>query len=224
MRTISIKVIIIAIAGILPFAGCERISKTAKGTVIGAGAGALAGAVIGKAAGNTTTGAIVGAAVGGATGAAIGNYMDRQARELEEDLEGATVERVGEGIKVTFDSGILFEVDSYTLSGASKNEIADLSEILQKYEDTNIMFSGYTDNTGSEDYNQELSEQRAKSVAEYAAFTGVSGNRITIIGYGESDPVASNSTVEGRSKNRRVEVAIWANDELKEAAEKGEIQ
>ncbi len=224
MRTISIKVIIIALAGLLPFTGCERISKTAKGTVIGAGAGALAGAVIGKAAGNTTTGAIVGAAVGGATGAAIGNYMDRQARELEEDLDGATVERVGEGIKVTFDSGILFEVDSYTLSGASKNEISKLSEVLQKYEDTNIMFSGYTDNTGSEDYNQKLSEQRAKSVAEYTAFTGVSGERMTIIGYGENDPVASNSTVEGRSKNRRVEIAIWANDELKEAAEKGEIQ
>lgn len=224
MRTISFKIIIIAIAGLLPFTGCERISKTAKGTVIGAGAGALAGAVIGKAAGNTTTGAIVGAAVGGATGAAIGNYMDRQARELEEDLDGATVERVGEGIKVTFDSGILFEVDSYTLSGASKNEIAKLAEVLQKYEDTNIMFSGYTDNTGSEDYNQKLSEQRAKSVAEYTAFTGVSGERMTIIGYGESDPVASNETVEGRSKNRRVEVAIWANDELKEAAEKGDIQ
>ncbi len=169
MKTIS-RLSIFALILTLPFLGCDTISKTAKGTAIGAAAGALAGAVIGKAAGNSTTGAIIGAAVGGASGAAIGNYMDRQSRELEEDLEGAKVERVGEGIKITFDSGILFDVNSYQLKEASKENIADLSEILQKYEDTNIMFSGYTDNTGSEEYNQKLSEDRAKAVAEYAAY------------------------------------------------------
>ena len=204
-------------------AGCDSISKTAKGTVIGSGAGALAGAIIGKAAGNSTTGAIVGAAVGGASGAAIGNYMDKQSRELEEDLENANVERVGEGIKVTFDSGILFELNSSDLSEASKEEIAELSNVLKKYEDTNIMFAGYTDSSGPEDYNQELSEERAKSVAEYAAFVGVDPERMTITGYGESDPVASNDTQYGRQQNRRVEVAIWANDELKDAAEDGAI-
>jgi len=223
MKTIS-RLSIFALILTLPFLGCDTISKTAKGTAIGAAAGALAGAVIGKAAGNSTTGAIIGAAVGGASGAAIGNYMDRQSRELEEDLEGAKVERVGEGIKITFDSGILFDVNSYQLKEASKENIADLSEILQKYEDTNIMFSGYTDNTGSEEYNQKLSEDRAKAVAEYAAFTGVEGDRMTIIGYGESDPVADNSTATGRQQNRRVEIGIWANDELKEAAEKGDIE
>lgn len=223
MKTIS-RLSIFALILTLPFLGCDSISKTAKGTAIGAAAGALAGAVIGKAAGNSTTGAIIGAAVGGASGAAIGNYMDRQSRELEEDLEGAKVERVGEGIKITFDSGILFDVNSYQLKDASKENIAELSEILQKYEDTNIMFSGYTDNTGSEEYNQKLSEDRAKAVAEYAAFTGVEGDRMTIIGYGESDPVADNSTSTGRQQNRRVEIGIWANDELKEAAEKGEIE
>lgn len=223
MKTLS-RLSIFALILTLPFIGCDSISKTAKGTAIGAAAGALAGAVIGKAAGNTTNGAIIGAAVGGASGAAIGNYMDRQSRELEEDLEGAKVERIGEGIKITFDSGILFDVNSYQLKGASKENIAELSEILQKYEDTNIMFSGYTDNTGSEEYNQKLSEDRAKAVAEYAAFTGVDAERMTIIGYGESDPVADNSTAAGRQQNRRVEIGIWANEKLKEAAEKGEIE
>lgn len=222
MKTLS-RLSIFALILTLPFIGCDSISKTAKGTAIGAAAGALAGAVIGKAAGNTTNGAIIGAAVGGASGAAIGNYMDRQSRELEEDLEGAKVERIGEGIKITFDSGILFDVNSYQLKDASRENIAELSEILQKYEDTNIMFSGYTDNTGSEEYNQKLSEDRAKAVAEYAAFTGVDAERMTIIGYGESDPVADNSTAAGRQQNRRVEIGIWANEKLKEAAEKGEI-
>ena len=187
-------------------------------------AGALAGAIIGKAAGNTTTGAIAGAAVGGATGAAIGNYMDRQSREMEEDLENAKVERVGEGIKITFDSGILFELNSSELSAASKQEIAKLSEILKKYEDTNILFAGHTDSSGSDEYNLELSQERAKSVAAYTASLGVDAERMTITGYGESTPIASNETVEGRQQNRRVEVAIWANDKLKEAAEKGEIE
>ncbi|MBO6571071.1 OmpA family protein [bacterium] len=223
MKTLS-RLSIFALILTLPFIGCDSISKTAKGTAIGAAAGALAGAVIGKAAGNTTNGAIIGAAVGGASGAAIGNYMDRQSRELEEDLEGAKVERIGEGIKITFDSGILFDVNSYQLKDASRENIAELSEILQKYEDTNIMFSGYTDNTGSEEYNQKLSEDRAKAVAEYAAFTGVDAERMTIIGYGESDPVADNSTAAGRQQNRRVEIGIWANEKLKEAAEKGEIE
>lgn len=224
MRTYSIKLFTLLLLTSLTFTACDSISKTAKGTAIGASAGALAGALIGKAAGNTTTGAIAGAAVGGATGAVIGNYMDRQSRELEEDLEGAKVERVGEGIKVTFDSGILFEINSYQLSDVSKEEIAKLSEILEKYEDTNIMFAGYTDNTGREEYNLKLSEDRAKAVAEYAAFTGVDATRMTITGYGIADPVADNATAEGRAENRRVEVAIWANDKLKKAAEKGEIE
>lgn len=217
------KYTFLLIFSLLLTVGCSEWSKTAKGGTIGAGAGALAGAVIGKAAGNTAAGAIIGAAVGGAAGAAIGNYMDRQAREIEEDLEGAKVERIGEGIKITFDSGILFDVNSYELKDQSKEDIANLSEILKKYEDTNIMFAGHTDNTGSEEYNQDLSEKRAQSVAEFAAFTGVDPERMTIVGNGESDPIADNSTVEGRAQNRRVEIAIWANEELKKAAEKGNL-
>jgi len=217
------KYTLLLVLSLLLTVGCNEWSKTAKGGTIGAGAGALAGAVIGKAAGNTAAGAIIGAAVGGAAGAAIGNYMDRQAREIEQDLEGAKVERIGEGIKITFDSGILFDINSYELKGESREDIANLSEILKKYEDTNIMFAGHTDNTGSESYNQDLSEKRAQSVAEFTAFTGVNAERMTIVGHGESDPIADNSTVEGRAQNRRVEIAIWANEELKKAAEKGEL-
>lgn len=224
MKSKLFRITLLSILLILPFSACQNWSKTAKGTVIGASAGALAGAVIGKIAGNTTTGAIAGAAVGGSAVAIIGNYMDRQSRELEEDLEGAKVERVGEGIKITFDSGILFDINSSTLKPASQDNIAKLSEILKKYEDTEILFAGHTDSSGSNEYNQALSERRAKSVAEYAAFTGVDATRMTIIGFGEEQPISSNDTVQGRTENRRVEVAIWANEKLKKAAEKGEIQ
>ena len=203
---------------------CKNWSKTAQGGAIGAGAGALAGAVIGEVTGdNTVEGAIIGAAVGGAAGAAIGNYMDRQAREMRKDLENAKIERVGEGIKITFDSGILFDVDSYTLREQSRENIAELADILKKYEDTNILFAGHTDSTGPEDYNQELSEKRAKSVARYTSFLEVNAKRFTIIGYGETQPVATNETSEGRQQNRRVEIAIYANEELKEAAKSGEL-
>ena len=218
------QLLVLFLAGALLVTGCDTISKTAKGTAIGASAGALAGALIGKAAGNTTVGAITGAAVGGATGAAIGNYMDRQSRELEKDLEGAKVERVGEGIKITFDSGILFDINSSDISAASKAEIAKLADVLKKYEDTDIMFAGHTDASGSEEYNQTLSEKRAAAVAEYTALAGVDAERMTIVGFGETDPIADNDTEEGRIPNRRVEVAIWANDKLKKAAEKGEIE
>lgn len=205
------------------FQGCKNWSKTAKGGAIGAGAGGLAGAVIGKVAGNTVTGAIIGAAVGGAAGAAIGNYMDRQAEELDQELENAEVERVGEGIKITFDSGILFDFDSYALRPASRENIRELSDVLKKYEDTKILFAGHTDSKGSEEYNQQLSEDRAKAVASFTAEQGVASDRMIITGYGESDPVADNSTEAGRQKNRRVEIAIYANEELKERAKDGEL-
>ncbi len=223
MRSLRFKSLAVILLLLLPFASCKNWSKTAKGTTIGASAGALAGAIIGKAAGSTTTGAIVGAAVGGATGAAIGNYMDKQAEELEEELQNAEVERIGEGIKITFDSGILFDTESYVIKDPSKRDLEDLARVLKKYEDTNIMFGGHTDSRGSESYNQDLSEQRARSVAEFMAFIEVDPERMTIVGYGENQPVATNDTPEGRQQNRRVEVAIWANDDLKEAAKNGKI-
>lgn len=215
-------ILCISLMGIM-FQGCKNWSKTAKGGAAGAGAGGLAGAIIGKAAGNTVTGAIIGAAVGGAAGAAIGNYMDRQAKEMEDELENAEVERVGEGIKITFDSGILFDFDSYELRAASRENIEELADILQDYEDTEIMFAGHTDSQGSEEYNQRLSENRAKAVAGYASQQGVPSNRMIITGFGEEEPVADNSTEAGQQKNRRVEIAVYANEELKERAKEGEL-
>ncbi len=203
--------------------GCQEWSNTAKGAVIGAAGGALAGAVIGNIAGDTVTGAIIGAAVGGAAGAAIGNYMDRQAEELEEELENADVERIGEGIKITFDEGILFDFDSAQLRPDVKQEIEDLASVLKEYEETEIIFAGHTDSVGDEDYNQELSLNRAKSVALYTAEQGVDATRFQIVGYGEEQPIADNSTEYGRQQNRRVEIAIIASEELKEMAEDGEL-
>jgi outer membrane protein OmpA-like peptidoglycan-associated protein len=200
--------------------GCAEWNRTGKGAAIGAGAGAAAGGLIGVATGHTVAGILIGAVVGGAAGAFIGNYMDKQAAEIERDIEGAKVERVGEGIKITFSSGILFDVDQSTVKGQYKNELTELSRILNKYEDTNIMLVGYTDSTGSEEYNLELSKKRADSVANYLATQNVKSERFTTEGYGEAQPVATNETEAGRAQNRRVEVAIWANEKLKEAAEK----
>jgi len=200
--------------------GCASMSNKQKGAVVGAGTGAAVGGVIGNQSGNTLLGAIIGAAVGGAAGAYIGNYMDDQAAEIEKDLEGATVERVGEGIKITFSSGILFDVDSSKVQPAGKKNLTSLAEILNKYEETNILIEGHTDSTGNEEYNLTLSRNRAQSVANDLESVGVQAPRFTIMGYGETQPVASNDTSAGRQANRRVEIAIMANDKLKDAAEK----
>jgi outer membrane protein OmpA-like peptidoglycan-associated protein len=207
----------------LLFGSCANWSKTAKGAATGTAAGAAVGAGIGALAGNTAKGAIIGAVVGGAAGTAIGVYMDKQAKELEEELEGATVERVGEGIAVTFDSGLLFGFDSYALSNAKKEDLRELAGTLQKYPDTNIIIEGHTDSKGADAYNQTLSENRANAVADYVVAQGVSRSRLTTKGYGETSPVASNDTDEGRAQNRRVNVIIIANEELKEKAEDGQL-
>jgi outer membrane protein OmpA-like peptidoglycan-associated protein len=203
--------------------GCAEWSNTKKGAAIGAGAGGAAGGVIGYATGATVAGILIGAAVGGASGALIGNYMDKQAAEIQRDIEGAKVERIGEGIKITFSSGILFDVDKANLKDQSKGELSQLSGILNKYDDTNILLAGHTDSTGSEQYNYELSKRRAKAVSNYLVSQAVNSARISIEGYGPSQPVAGNETPEGRAQNRRVEVAIWANEKLKKAAEKKNI-
>ena len=145
--------------------------------------------------------------------------MDKQAAEIEQDIEGAKVERIGEGIKITFDSGIMFDVNKATLKPASENNLDNLAQILNKYEDTDILLEGHTDASGSEEYNTELSEKRAKSVRNYLASQKVNPTRFTLVGYGESQPIATNDTSEGRQLNRRVEIAIMANDKLKKAAE-----
>jgi len=198
--------------------GCAEWNRTKKGAAIGAGAGGAVGGIIGHASGSTLAGILIGAAVGGVAGGFIGNYMDKQAAEIERDIQGAKVERVGEGIKITFSSGILFDVDESNLNDNSKIELAELSAILNKYEDTNIMLAGHTDSTGSEEYNLGLSRRRAQSVADYLTIRNVDQARFSVQGSGKSDPIASNDTAEGRAENRRVEVAIWANEKLKKVA------
>ena len=154
--------------------GCAEWNRTAKGAAIGAGVGGAAGGLIGYATGSTAAGVLIGAAVGGAAGALIGNYMDKQAAEIERDIEGAKVERVGEGIKITFNSGILFDVNKANLKNYSRSELTKLAAILSKYDDTNILLAGYTDSTGSEEYNMQLSRSRAHSVADYLVVRNVS--------------------------------------------------
>ena len=215
-RILALIVIATLLAGL---AGCASMSRKEKGAVIGAGSGAVLGGVIGKQAGNTALGAILGAAVGGAAGAYIGNYMDNQAEEIERDLDGATVERVGEGIKITFDSGILFDVGKSELQSAARTNLTNLAVILNKYADTEILIEGHTDATGSDESNLTLSRNRASSVANFLEGLSVSPTRFTIMGYGESQPVADNESESGRQANRRVELAIMANDKLKKVAE-----
>lgn len=212
----------VLLALILTITSCNT-SKTFRGGAIGAGAGGALGGLIGSRSGNTAKGAILGAAVGGTAGALIGNYMDKQAKELEEDLDGAAVERVGEGIKVTFDSGILFGFDSYDLTSTAKTNIAKMAETLKKYDDTKILIEGHTDNKGSASYNQKLSESRAHAVSNELKALGVAAARISEVGHGEDMPVADNSTETGRSLNRRVEVGIFANEELQKAAKDGKL-
>ncbi len=217
MKRLAVAVLVVlVVAGVL---GCASMSRRDTGVAIGAGAGAVVGGAIGSGSDNTALGAILGAVIGGAAGGVIGNYMDKQAEEMEQDLEGARIERVGEGIKVTFDSGILFDVDKADLRPVAKENLVNLAGILNKYDDTNILLEGHTDSDGSEEHNMELSERRARSVASFLVQHSVASPRLTIMWYGESQPVADNSTAEGKQQNRRVEVAIMANDDLKRAAE-----
>jgi outer membrane protein OmpA-like peptidoglycan-associated protein len=194
--------------------GCKNVSKTAKGGAIGAGAGAAAGAIVGKTFGNTTTGAIIGAVVGGATGAAIGRQMDNQARELENSLEDAEIERVGEGIAIKFDSGILFGFDSEALQSDGRTNLSNLANSLKQYPDTEILIVGHTDSSGSDSYNLGLSERRARSAMNHLTAQGIAASRIKTIGRGESEPIADNETEAGRAQNRRVEIAIVAGDDM----------
>ena len=196
--------------------GCQSLSKTEKGAVIGAGAGAVIGGVVGKKYGSTAKGAIIGAAVGGTAGAIIGQQMDKQAKELEEELDGAEVDRVGEGIAVKFENQVLFDFDSAQLRSTARTELSKLADNLQEYPNTDIVIVGHTDAVGSNEYNQNLSEQRAGSAAQYLISQGVSRSRITTVGKGELEPIASNDTDFGRQQNRRVEVAIFANEEFRE--------
>ena len=202
----------------LLMAGCA--TKTQTGAVVGTAGGAVVGGVIGKVAGSTAKGAIIGAVVGGATGAIIGARMDKQAKELEQNIKGATVERVGEGIQVTFASGLLFDFDSDFVRPDARTNLRELALSLSRYPDSDLLIVGHTDQVGSAGYNQGLSERRANSAATYLMSQGVSGTRIATRGLGETEPVGSNETEAGRQANRRVEVAIFANREARAGSDR----
>ena len=197
--------------------GCASMNKTTKGAVIGAAAGGAAGAVIGNQTGSTARGAIIGAAVGGAAGALIGHQMDQRAKEIQQNVPAATVERVGEGIQVTFPSGLLFDFDSDVVRSSAATNLNELARNLSKYGDSNLMIAGHTDAVGSSDYNQGLSERRARAAARYLTAQGVT-TYIATAGLGEREPIASNTTEAGRQQNRRVEIAIYASAALQENA------
>jgi len=219
MRAIQKTLTSIAAIAII-LAGCKSMNKTQKGAVIGTAGGGAVGAVIGKAAGNTALGAIIGATVGGVTGAVIGHKMDKQAKEIENKVPGAKVERVGEGINVEFSEKILFGFDRSDLNASASTNLDKLATILKEYPDTDIEIQGHTDSKGSDDYNMKLSERRASSVANYLRGRGIANGRIKIKGYGETAPVASNETESGRAENRRVNFLITANEKMKEDAKK----
>lgn len=192
--------------------GCEGMNRTQKGALTGTAVGAGIGALLGQKGGHAGRGALIGGAVGALSGGLIGNYMDRQAQELEKI---ADTQRAGDGIIVTMKDKILFDVDSATVKPAAMASLDKISAVLTKYPKTTITVAGHTDNTGRADYNLKLSERRANAVKFALAGRGVGAGRVTAMGFGVDNPVASNATPDGRAENRRVELHIVPNDELK---------
>lgn len=206
---------------------CEAIKNTNQ-TQRGAAAGAAGGAVLGGVLGNNVgkggkgaLGAVLGGVIGGVAGGVIGNKMDKQAREIDNAVPGAEVERLGEGIKLTLkENAVRFDTNKSSLTPTAKANLDKLIPVFKEYADTDIVIYGYTDNTGKPEYNLKLSGERASAVRTYLVSKGISSSRFTTDGMGIADPIASNDTEAGRSENRRVEFAITANQKMKEDAEK----
>lgn len=208
-----------ALVALVSASACASLNKKESGAIIGAAAGGAVGAAVGNASGSTAKGAIIGAAVGGVAGAVIGHQMDQQAKEIKQNIPGAIVERVGEGLQVTFDdSGLLFDFDSDVLRTEARSNLATLAKSLDKYPDTDVLIVGHTDNKGTDEYNASLATRRAASAQSYLASEGVASGRLRSLGRGESEPIATNDTDAGRQANRRVEIAIYANQALKTQA------
>jgi outer membrane protein OmpA-like peptidoglycan-associated protein len=225
MKYFKSKVISISIslaASCILFPACSIYTKTEKGAAIGVAGGGVLGAFIGKAAGHTALGAIIGGAVGGTAGGLIGHKMDKQAAEIKQTVPGATVTREGEGILVKFDSGILFDVDKTYLKPDAQNSLKQFAVSLQNNPQTNVLVVGHTDSTGTAAHNMDLSIRRSNAVKSFLVQQGVDGTRLTTQGKGETEPIASNSTPEGRAQNRRVEIVIVANNEMKQQAAQGQ--
>ncbi|MDR1198029.1 MAG: OmpA family protein [Prevotellaceae bacterium] len=231
MKNFKVYVSAVLCASIL-MSGCNETSNTTKGGVAGGAGGALLGGIIGNLIGKDTKGTVIGAAIGAAVGTGagvlIGKKMDKQKAELEK-INGAQVENTTDSnglqaIKVTFDSGILFATNSSTLSTAARNSLSNFAISLQNHPLTNVQIFGHTDNTGSRQVNERLSLERAQAVANNLIGSGVNGQRLAVKGLAYDDPVADNSTADGRSRNRRVEVYIIANSEMINQAQSGTLQ
>jgi len=214
------KILFITLSIAIILFSCKSANKTQKGTAIGATVGGVAGALIFK---NSVAGAILGAAVGGTAGYAIGHHMDKQAKDIKQAVPDAQVERVGEGIQMTFNSALLFKINSANLGDSAKANLDKLAGVFVKYPETNILVEGHTDDTGPDEYNMQLSEKRAKSVAGYLQAKGVPVERFAIKWYGETQPKFPNDSEANREKNRRVELAVYANDEMKKEAQQGTL-
>ncbi|MEO8336600.1 MAG: OmpA family protein [bacterium] len=207
-----------ALGMLIAASACASLNKKESGAIIGAAAGGAVGAAVGNANGSTAKGAIIGAAVGGAAGAVIGHQMDQQAKEIKQNIPGAIVERVGEGLQVTFESGLMFDYDSDVVRAEAQQNLATFAKSLDKYPGTNVLIVGHTDAQGTDEYNQTLSSKRASAAENYLVSQGVARTRLRATGRGEAEPVATNDTDAGRQQNRRVEVAIYAGETLKAQA------
>ncbi|HEU0302673.1 MAG TPA: OmpA family protein [Longimicrobium sp.] len=215
-RKFTVALAALTVVGTSGLSGCASMNNTERGAATGAGVGGAIGAVIGRQTGGTARGAIIGAVVGGAAGAVIGRRMDQQAREIEQSVPDAEVERVGEGIAVTFESGVLFPFDSDQVLPDGRDNLRQLANSLRNYPGTEVLIVGHTDSQGSDDYNMRLSFRRAESARQFLVGQGIEGGRIRVEGRGESEPVADNSTDAGRARNRRVEIAIFASEEYRD--------
>ena len=212
------RILVLTVLVMIFLTSCGTSKKT-QGAIIGGAVGATTGGLLTKK--NRAVGIIIGAAVGGVTGGLIGSYMDKAARKIEDELgKEATVERIGEGIVVSFDSGLLFDFDSYTIKMSTRDNLNKLVASLKEFNETNVKILGHTDNQGTSKYNQLLSENRAGEVAAFLEMQGINATRLSKVGYGEADPVSSNKTDKGRELNRRVEIVLTADKNLKNSLNK----
>ncbi|MFD0834618.1 OmpA family protein [Mariniflexile aquimaris] len=230
MKTIIKKtgILLFTLLVAISLTNCKAIQNAnnkQKGAVIGATGGAILGAIIGNnvgKGGNGELGAVIGGVVGGGAGVLIGNKMDKQAQKIEQEIPGAQVERVDDGIVVTFDetSGVYFATNKFDINAASQATLKKLIAVFKEYPDTNLLVVGHTDSQGSDEYNMTLSKNRAYAVTNYLTANGISSGRLTTNWFGESQPVHDNATAEGRAKNRRVNIAILPNEKMIEDAKK----
>ncbi|WP_299436325.1 OmpA family protein [uncultured Aquimarina sp.] len=207
---------------LITMVSCKSMKNAELGGFIGAAGGAIIGGVIGNNVGDgdTELGAVIGGIVGATVGSIIGNQMDQQAKKIEEEMPSVAVQRVEEDINIVFDeeSGVYFNTNKHDLNESSKETIKKLAKILEEYPNSNILIEGHTDSVGKEESNFLLSKYRAQSVRDYLIAEGVDEQRFTVKYYGESQPKYDNETTEGKSKNRRVEVTISPNEELRRQA------